>query len=156
MTEGTAPSDYVELHCHSSFSLLDGASAPEALVARAAALGQRALALTDHDDLGGAVRFAQAAHDADVAAIIGAELTVEEPGGGWRVASEHTRETSRAAVATPYPPPGTRLHHLVLLAESRDGYANLATLITRARMDRPRGSPAVSFDLVARFAPQGK
>ncbi|HET7459435.1 MAG TPA: PHP domain-containing protein, partial [Gemmatimonadaceae bacterium] len=77
-------SDYVELHCHSSFSLLDGASSPEALVARAAALGQRALALTDHDDLGGAVRFAQAAHDANVAAIIGAEVTVEEPGVGGR------------------------------------------------------------------------
>ena len=67
---------YVELHCHSSFSLLDGASPPEALVARAHALGQRALALTDHDDLGGAVRFAQAAMDVGVQAIVGAELTV--------------------------------------------------------------------------------
>ena len=57
---------YVELHCHSAFSLLDGASSPEALVARAAALGHPALALTDHDDLGGAVRFAQAANDAGI------------------------------------------------------------------------------------------
>src|SRR5687767_3606019 len=50
--------EYVELHCHSVFSLLDGASEPEELVARAVALGMSALALTDHDDLGGAVRFA--------------------------------------------------------------------------------------------------
>jgi error-prone DNA polymerase len=50
--------DYVELHAHSCFSLLDGASSPEALVARAALLGHTALALTDHDDFGGMVRFA--------------------------------------------------------------------------------------------------
>ncbi len=66
MTERTSDvrrgtSGYVELHCHSAFSLLDGAALPEALVARAAELGYPALALTDHDELGGAVRFAQAA-----------------------------------------------------------------------------------------------
>ena len=52
---------YAELHCHSTFSLLDGASDPERLVERAVELGLPALALTDHDDLGGAVRFATAA-----------------------------------------------------------------------------------------------
>ncbi|HET7564337.1 MAG TPA: PHP domain-containing protein, partial [Gemmatimonadaceae bacterium] len=59
-------SDYVELHCHSAFSLLDGASLPEALVTRAHELGLRALALTDHDDLGGVVSFAQAARGVGV------------------------------------------------------------------------------------------
>jgi len=113
--------DYVELHCHSAFSLLDGASPPEALVARAAALGQPALALTDHDDLGGAVRFAQAAREQGVGGIVGVELSVG-------------------------------MHHLVLLAESAAGYANLATLVTRARMDRPRGEPSVPLELVARHA----
>jgi error-prone DNA polymerase len=113
--------DYVELHAHSCFSLLDGASSPEALVARAAALGQPALALTDHDDLGGAVRFAQAARERGVGGIVGVELTVGA-------------------------------HHLVLLAESAAGYANLATLVTRARMDRPRGEPSVPLELVARHA----
>jgi error-prone DNA polymerase len=72
------PSDYVELHCHSAFSLLDGAASPETLVGRASALGFRALALTDHDELGGFVRFAQAAHRVELDAIIGAELTVGE------------------------------------------------------------------------------
>ena len=70
------PADYVELHCHSGFSLLDGASNPEALIARAAALSMKAIALTDHDDLGGAVRWAEAGKEHGVAAIIGLEATV--------------------------------------------------------------------------------
>ena len=116
-------SGYVELHCHSVFSLLDGASEPEELVARAVALGMPALALTDHDDLGGAVRFAQAARELDLAGILGAELTVIA--GGERT-------------------------HLVALAESREGYGNLSTLITRARMDTTRGDPAITLDTLAR------
>ena len=72
--------EYAELHCHSAFSLLDGASLPERLVDRAVELGLSALALTDHDDLGGVVRFAFRARErADFAAIIGAELTIEGP-----------------------------------------------------------------------------
>jgi error-prone DNA polymerase len=122
--------EYAELHCHSALSLLDGASNPEDLVARAHELGYPALALTDHDELGAAVRFAQAADEAGINAIIGAELTVdiEDPA----LVATHT--------------------HLVLLAESREGYGNLSTLITRARMDRPRGDPSVPLDLLARHA----
>ncbi|MEO7966007.1 MAG: PHP domain-containing protein, partial [Gemmatimonadaceae bacterium] len=116
-------SSYAELHCHSVFSLLDGASEPEALVARAKALGMPALALTDHDDLGGAVRFAQAARETGLNGIIGCELTMEIEGA---------------------------ISHLVLLAESREGYGNIASLITRGRMDQPRGSPRVSLDTLAR------
>ncbi|MCC7054862.1 MAG: PHP domain-containing protein [Gemmatimonadaceae bacterium] len=118
--------DYVELHCHSAFSLLDGASAPEELVARALIAGQTALALTDHDELGGAVRFAQAADIAGIAGIIGAELTVQGDGA---------------------------LQHLTLLAMSRTGYGNLSTLLTRARMDVPeRGAPSVPFALLTQHA----
>ena len=117
------PSDYVELHCHSVFSLLDGASEPEELVARAKALGMPALALTDHDDLGGAVRFAQAARELDVGGILGAELTVMA---------------------------GNDRTHFVVLAESREGYGNLSTLITRGRMDTTRGDPAITLDTLAR------
>ncbi|HEX3157733.1 MAG TPA: DNA polymerase III subunit alpha [Gemmatimonadaceae bacterium] len=117
---------YVELHCRSVFSLLDGASQPEALAARAQALGYPALALTDRDDLGGAVRFSQATASAGIGGIIGAEITID-------VAAD------------------TR-HHLVLLAEDRAGYGNLATLITRARLHAPRGEPAVPLDLLARHA----
>ncbi|MBL8983086.1 MAG: PHP domain-containing protein, partial [Gemmatimonadetes bacterium] len=114
---------YAELHCHSVFSLLDGASEPEALVARAKALGMPALALTDHDDLGGAVRFAQAAREVGLDGILGTELTLEVDG---------------------HPT------YVVLLAETREGYGNLASLITRGRLDHPRGSPRVSLDTLAR------
>ena len=67
---------YVELHCHSYYSFLDGASSPEALVTRAAELGYPALALTDHNNLSGAVRFWRAARERDIRPIIGAEVTL--------------------------------------------------------------------------------
>src|ERR1019366_567865 len=75
---------YAELHCHSTFSLLDGAAHPEQLVARAVQLGMPALALTDRDDLGGAVRFSTAAATAGLNAIIGVELTIELTADGGR------------------------------------------------------------------------
>ena len=68
---------YVELHCHSGFSLLDGASNPEELVRHAARIGMPAVALTDHDDLGGAVRWAEAGREHGVAALIGLEPTIQ-------------------------------------------------------------------------------
>ncbi len=121
---------YAELHCHSAFSLLDGASLPELLVSRARELGLAALAITDHDELGGVVRFATAAREAALPAIIGAELTV--------VVGDEGRE---------------RLTHLPLLAESRQGYANLSTLVTLARHDvAHRGEPRVTLDQVAAHA----
>src|SRR6185503_858261 len=119
--------EYVELHCHSAFSMLDGAALPELLVARAAELGYPALALTDHDELGGAVRFAQAGLELGIGAIIGAELTVR-------------RKT----------PSG--VDHIVLLAEDRLGYGNLSTLITLARMHSTRGEPSIDLDTLARHA----
>jgi error-prone DNA polymerase len=119
---------YAELHAHSCFSLLDGAALPEVLVVRAAELGLAALALTDHDDLGGAVRFSTAAREVGLAGLIGAELTVA---------------VGSMADGTP------RLTHLPLLAESAEGYANLSTLITRGRRDRPRGEPHVTLDELA-------
>lgn len=83
--------EYVELHCHSFFSLKDGASSPEALIDTAAALGMDRLALTDHDALYGAPRFADAAAIAGIQPVFGAELTVDgthlillvENAAGW-------------------------------------------------------------------------
>ena len=122
---------YAELHCHSCFSLLDGAALPEVLVARATELGLAALAITDHDELGGSVRFAMAARDAGLPGLIGAELTV----------AIHGRNDEEPL-----------LTHLPLLAESREGYANLSTLVTIGRRDQPRGSPYVSLDELASHA----
>ncbi|TXG79025.1 MAG: PHP domain-containing protein, partial [Thermomicrobiales bacterium] len=93
---------YVELHLHTAFSFLDGASLPEEMIARAKELGYRALAVTDHNGVYGAMEFAKAADAAGIFPITGAEMTL-------------TDET-----------------HLTLLAESPIGYANLCQLITEA------------------------
>ena len=71
---GTTP--YAELHCHSNFSFLDGASHPEELAEEAARLGLEALALTDHDGFYGVVRFAEAARAVGVPTVFGAELSL--------------------------------------------------------------------------------
>ena len=70
--------DYVELHAHSNFSLLDGACFPEQLVGAARGLGMKALALTDHDGLYGVPQFFRAARDMGLKPIVGAELTLED------------------------------------------------------------------------------
>jgi error-prone DNA polymerase len=113
---------YTELHCHSGFSLGDGASTPEALAARAAALGYGALALTDHDDLGGMVRFSRACEEAGVRPIPGVELTLEDGS------------------------------HLTLLAEDEQGWRNLASLVTHGRMQNPRGESRVPFEVLTAHA----
>ncbi|MFW6175568.1 MAG: DNA polymerase III subunit alpha [Acidobacteriota bacterium] len=102
---------FVELAARSAFSLLDGASTPEGLAARAAELGMPALALTDVFDLGGAVRFARACRKEGIRPLVGGEV----------VLSVRRR--------------------LVLLARDREGYGNLSSLITTARRARPRGEP---------------
>ena len=68
---------YVELHCHSAYSFLDGASHPEELAARAAELGYETLALTDHDGVYGSLEFAHAAKAVGLRPITGAEVTLE-------------------------------------------------------------------------------
>ncbi len=115
---------FVHLHVHSNFSFLDGGSRIEALVTRAAELGQPALALTDHDGLYGAVRFAKACSKADIKPIFGAEVRVES-----LLAADESHD-SRESPTDPY--------HLVLLAETREGYANLCRLISTAHLADPQ------------------
>ena len=82
---------YTELHCHSGFSFLDGASSPDDLAAAAATQGYEALAITDHDGVWGAMEFAVACQPLGVRPIVGAEVTVAlpvpdpVPGTGHRV-----------------------------------------------------------------------
>jgi len=99
-TARSAP--YVELHAHSAYSFLDGASHPEELAARAAELGYSALAVTDHDGLYGSLEFAHAAKAFGVRPITGAEVTLADGS------------------------------HVTLLVESARGYANLCRLLTEA------------------------
>ena len=103
---------YAELHCHTNFSFLDGASHPEELADEAARLGLAALAVTDHDGLYGVVRFALAARAAGLPTVFGAELTLDAlrtPPNGYA------------------DPPG---EHLVVLAEGPVGYARLARAVS--------------------------
>jgi error-prone DNA polymerase len=123
---------YAELHCHSNFSFLDGASHPEELAEEAARLGLRALAVTDHDGLYGVVRFAEAARAVGLPTVFGAELTLELP------------RRSQPGIADP------EGRHLVVLARDPDGYARLARVISRAHLDGgEKGMPTVSLSDLA-------
>jgi error-prone DNA polymerase len=131
--------DYVELHCHSYFSLLDGASSPEALVERAAALGYPALALTDRDGLYGAVRFWNAARARGIQPILGAELALADACPAC-TCGEDPGERSRR---------GSRL---TLLAETQAGYANLCRIISAGQLAGGKGDPRLTLETVASHA----
>jgi len=96
---------YAELHCHSAYSFLDGASQPDELVAAAVQLGYEALALTDHNGVFGSMEHAQAASALGLRAIHGAEVDVTDPGG---------------------------VRHVTLLVEDERGWRNLCRLLTLA------------------------
>ena len=111
-----AATDYAELHCLSNFSFLRGASHPDELVTRAAALGYAALAITDECSLAGIVRAWEAAKKVNMPLIIGAEFLLDDA----------VRDTSAGL-------------KLVLLAENHDGYSRLCRLITQARRRSEKG-----------------
>ncbi len=122
---------FAHLHVHSQYTLLDGAVSPKAVVAKAAKLGQPAIALTDRCNLYGAVEFFGAAKGKGVHPVIGAEITVQPEGisykdpkgllGGWS---------------------------LVLLVQDDTGYRNLCHLITRAIFDGMHFRPRVDLELL--------
>jgi error-prone DNA polymerase len=114
--------DYVELHCHSCFSFREGSSTPLEIVLQAKMLGYQALALTDHDNLAGAMEFARTATAWGIKAITGAEITLTDGS------------------------------HLTLLAETPRGYANLSRMLSRANLSSPRGQSSVRFEWLADHA----
>ncbi len=114
---------YTELHAHSAYSFLDGASQPEELAARAAELGYEALALTDHDGVYGSLEFAHAAKGFGVRAITGAEVTLDTGVGSTEPAKSAGAGFAGAGAGTA---------HVTLLVESARGYANLCRLLTAA------------------------
>jgi error-prone DNA polymerase len=143
----TAPTPaYVELHCHSAYSFLDGVSLPQELAQRAGELGHTALALTDHNSVSGSMELAQVAADYGVRAIHGAEIDVvlqaadqgDRPGGDGKE------------------PPGARgTRHLTLLVRDERGWSNLCRILTLAHGStrdgasrRDRGEPAVDEQAV--------
>jgi error-prone DNA polymerase len=128
---------YAELHCHSNFSFLDGASHPEELVESAALLGLDAIAITDHDGMYGVVRFAEAARELAVRTVFGTELSLglSQPQNG---------------IADP------EGDHLLLLATGVDGYGRLCHAITDGQLAHgdvdkdvdkaEKGRPVYGFD----------
>ncbi len=113
---------YIELHCHSAYSFLDGASQPEELLVTAMRQGHGTLALTDHDSLSGSMEFAQGARALGLRAIHGAEVTLDDD------------------------------RHVTLLVRDETGWRNLCRLLTKAHAhtrdgpQRDRSEPAVSLD----------
>jgi len=112
---------YVELHCHSAYSFLDGVSLPQELAQRAGELGYSALALTDHNSVSGSMELAQVAADYGVRAIHGAELDIlAGPADGAGAGGD----------GAPGEPAETR--HLTLLVRDERGWSNLCRIITLA------------------------
>src|SRR3712207_4208365 len=119
---------YVELHCHTAFSFLDGASHPVEVAATAAEQGYEAIAVTDHDGLYGAMELAEATKPLGVRTITGAELTLDDG------------------------------HHLTLLCQSERGHRNLCRLLTLAHAGARQGAarepllPSVPIEVVERHS----
>ncbi len=128
---------YVELHCHSAFSFLDGASLPDELVGAALERGHTTLALTDHDSVSGSMEFAQAASSRGLRAIHGAEISFRDDGQ----------------------PPEAEHRHLTILVRDARGWSNLCRLLTHAHARtregsarRTRGEPSIELRDVERYA----
>ncbi|WP_066905398.1 error-prone DNA polymerase [Millisia brevis] len=129
---GGGPIEYAELHAHSSFSFLDGASLPEELAEQAAALGLTAVALTDHDGFYGVVRFAEAARQCGIKTIFGAELSLGAP---------DDEPIERTGVPDPAG------EHLLVLARGPEGYRRLSRQISIAHMrGGAKGRPRYDLD----------
>ena len=142
---GSVP--YAELHCHSNFSFLDGASHPEELVEEAAELGLEALALTDHNGFYGVVRFSEAARAVGLPTVFGAELTIAEELG------ENGRSDDVDTVRPGSPDP--RGSHLLVLARGPEGYARLGRSISTAQMAGEKAAPRIGFDQLAELLGRG-
>jgi error-prone DNA polymerase len=130
----TSTTPYAELHAHSNFSFLDGASHPEELVAEAARLGLEAIALTDHDGMYGVVRFSEAAAEHGMRTVFGSELSLGLSGPQNGIAD----------------PEG---QHLLVLARDAGGYERLCRAISAAHLKgEEKGRPVYDWESLANTA----
>ena len=125
-------SDFVHLHNHSDFSLLDGAASIDCLVAKAKDLGMPALALTDHGNMFGALKFYLECRKQDIKPIIGSEFYVAPESRFTKTGSEG----------------GARYYHMVLLARDVEGYQNLLQLSTRSYLEGFYYKPRIDDELL--------
>ncbi len=124
---------FVHLHCHTDYSLLDGACHIPRLMKIAEQREWPALAITDHGNLFGAVSFYSAARKVGVKPIIGCEV--------YTVAGDHKRRDAE-----------TRYHHLVLLCKNATGYRNLIDLVSTAYLEGFYYKPRISKDMLAKYS----
>src|SRR6201993_479198 len=122
-------SQFVHLHLHTDYSLLDGACDVDKLVKRVKKLGMPAVAMTDHGNIFGAVNFYNAAKAADIKPIIGCELYISKKD------DHNTKRT---------PPDGDTYNHLLVLAENEEGYRNLVKITSEASLNGFYYKPRVS------------
>ena len=125
---------FVHLHNHSQFSLLDGAQRIEEMVDQAVAFKMPAVAITDHGNLFGAIRFVEKCKEKGIKPILGCEIYVAPKSRTDRVAPRDGEK--------PY-------HHLILLVQDREGYQNLLKLVTQAYLDGFYYKPRVDKELLA-------
>jgi DNA polymerase-3 subunit alpha len=123
----------VHLHCHSHYSLLDGASPIDDMVARAKELGMNGLAITDHGNLYGALEFYQACRDAGLNPIVGYEAYVA-PNSRLERSGESSRDSA---------------YHLTLLAQNRQGFENLVQMASKAFLEGFYHKPRIDRELLA-------
>src|SRR5438270_7413180 len=129
-------SEFTHLHLHSHFSLLDGACEPERLVARVKEQGMKSVAMTDHGNIFGAWHFYTAAKNAGIKPIIGCELYICK--------NDDHREKPEGA--------GENYNHLLVLAESDEGYRNLVKITSEASMNGFYYKPRISKSFLAEHA----
>jgi DNA polymerase-3 subunit alpha len=129
--------EFVHLHLHTDYSLLDGACDVEKLVERVEELGMPAVAMTDHGNIFGAVHFVNAAHKAGVKPIVGCELYI---------CKKDDHDIKRM------PPDGDTYNHLLVLAENEEGYRNLVKITSEASLHGFYYKPRVSKKFLAEHA----
>ena len=124
-------SDFVHLHVHTEYSLLDGAAQIDALVKKAKELGMKALAITDHGNMYGVIPFYKACKKEGIKPVIGCEIYLT-PG------SRHERVSRQEQ----------KIHHLVLLAKNQTGYQNLMKIISIANLEGFYYKPRVDKEIL--------
>ena len=135
-TPAPTPEDFVHLHVHSQYSLLDGLSKIDDLIARAQEMGQPAIALTDHGNMHGAIDFFRAAKGAGIKPIIGVEAYMTRWGRPM-TGRDSQKDKDR--------------HHILLLAQNQTGYLNLLKLISEANTRGYYYKPRFDADLLAKY-----
>src|SRR5437879_1972924 len=130
-------SQFVHLHLHTDYSMLDGACDVEKLVDRVKELGMPAVAMTDHGNIFGAVSFVNAAHKAGIKPIVGCELYICKK-------DDHNIERT--------PPDNDTYNHLLVLAENEEGYRNLVKITSEASLHGFYYKPRVSKKFLAEHA----